>query len=169
MIKIKLMLFILFIIIILIFGLTFYKNIWFNQGYEHKQKIINIVNIIPQGTSINTTYELNDNVAEKIELSKISITSYNNHSNQTDDSPNIMASNRLVYEGAIAISRDLKNKYKLKWGDIIYIETLQRYFIIEDLMNERFKNRLDIFSFDKNWSLNLHLKNQKIIIYKIKR
>lgn len=158
-------LYILFVVIFLILTLSFYKDIWFKEG---QKQIINIVNITSTGTNINTIYNF-DNTVEKIELNKISITSYNNESNQTDDSPNIMASNRLVYEGAIAISRDLKTKYKLKWGDIIYIETLQRYFVIEDLMNEKFNNRLDIFSFDKNWSKHIHLKNQSIIIYKVKR
>lgn len=134
-----------------------------------EENVINLVNVIPQGTTININYKLNNIDIDKIPVDNISITSYNNESNQTDDSPNIMASNRLVYEGAVAISRDLKTKYKLKWGDIIYIETLQRYFVIEDLMNEKFNNRLDIFSFDKNWSKNVHLKNQSIIIYKIKR
>ena len=129
----------------------------------------NIINIIPQGTSINIAYNLEGVKYEKIPLNKVVITSYNNHANQTDSTPNIMASNRLVYEGAVAISRDLKTKYNLKWGDLIYIDTLQRYFVIEDLMNERFKNRIDIFSFDKEWSLRLHLKSQRITIYKIER
>ncbi len=129
----------------------------------------NIINVIPQGTSINITYNLDGVKYDKIPLNKIVITSYNNHANQTDSTPNIMASNRLVYEGAVAISQDLKEKYKLKFGDLIYIETLQRYYVIEDLMNSRFKNRIDIFSFDKSWSLNLHLKNQRVVIYKIDR
>lgn len=159
-------LFIFFIIIFLIVALSVYKSIWFKEGYKHQ--IINLVNITSNGTNINVVYNFN-NIVEKIELNNITITSYNNESSQTDDSPNIMASNRLVYEGAIAISRDLKTKYNLKWGDIIYVKTLQRYFIIEDLMNKRFNNRLDIFSFDKNWSKYIHLKNEGIIIYKVKR
>ena len=128
-----------------------------------------LVNVITQGTTINVAYNLHSVNYEEINLDKITITSYNNEAKQTDNSPNIMASNRLVYEGAVAISRDLKTKYNLKWGDLIYIDTLQRYFVIEDLMNERFKNRIDIFSFNKDWSLRLHLKSQRITIYKIKR
>lgn len=128
-----------------------------------------LVNIITQGTTINVAYNLHNVNYEEINLDKITITSYNNEPKQTDNSPNIMASNRLVYEGAVAISRDLKTKYNLKWGDLIYIDTLQRYFVIEDLMNERFKNRIDIFSFNKDWSLRLHLKSQRVTIYKIKR
>lgn len=128
-----------------------------------------LVNVIYQGTTINVSYNFHNVDYEEINLDKITITSYNNEPKQTDSSPNIMASNRLVYEGAVAISRDLKTKYNLKWGDLIYIDTLQRYFVIEDLMNERFKNRIDIFSFNKDWSLRLHLKSQRITIYKIKR
>lgn len=105
---------------------------------------------------------------EKIKL-LVKITSYNNHVDQCDASPNIMASNRLVYEGAVAISRDLKKKYGLKYGDLVYIDIFKKYYIIEDLMNERIKNTIDIFNFDEEWSKTIHLKNQKVIIYKIKR
>ena len=102
-----------------------------------------------------------------MELNGITITSYNNIAEQTDDTPHIMASNRIVYEGAVAISRDLKSKYDLKYGDIL--EHNNRFFVIEDLMNERYKNRVDIFSFDKEYSKNIHFKNQNIKIYKLKR
>lgn len=160
--------YLVFIVVFVLLGYSFYLTLGLEKLIKQEQ-IVNLINIVSSDIKIESKYDFTNIQYEKIELNKISITSYNNESNQTDDSPNIMASNRLVYEGAIAISRDLKTKYQLQWGDIIYIETLKRYFVIEDLMGERFKNRLDIFSFDKKWSLNIHLKNQNIIIYKIKR
>jgi len=159
---------IIFCFIILCF-IIFVSTLKFTSKELTVQNKLPLVNIITQGTTINVVYNLHNVNYEEINLDKIIITSYNNESKQTDNSPNIMASNRLVYEGAVAISRDLKTKYNLKWGDLIYIDTLQRYFVIEDLMNERFKNRIDIFSFNKDWSLRLHLKSQRITIYKIKR
>ena len=107
------------------------------------------------------------NESEIINLDNITITSYNNEAEQTDSSPHIMASNRMVYEGAVAISRDLRKKYNLKWGDIV--EVFNDYYVIEDLMNDKYKNRIDIFSFSKEKSKSIHYKHQKVKIYKINR
>ena len=106
---------------------------------------------------------------KRIDISNITITSYNNEIQQCDDTPNIMASNRLVYEGAVAISRDLKKKYNIKYGDLVYIKVFDSFFVIEDTMNERIKNTIDVFKFDKKESLKINFKNQDVIIYKIKR
>lgn len=158
----------LFVVFIIIYFLAMFAIESKSIKMQENKTIINNI-VLNQDTSFIVSYNLDNADFEKIELNNISITSYNNEPKQTDSTPNIMASNRLVYEGAVAISPDLKSKYKLKYGDLIYIHTLQRYYVIEDLMNKRFKNRIDIFSFDKKWSLNLHLKNQKVVIYKINR
>lgn len=127
-----------------------------------------LVGICVYGFDVKTVYNLNKVEFTRIEL-KVKITSYNNLASQTDDSPNIMASNRLVYEGAVAISRDLKSRYGIRYGDLIYIERFNKYYIIEDLMNKRFKNTIDIFKFKRSESLKINFKDQKVIIYKIKR
>lgn len=118
---------------------------------------------------INIKYDLSKVEYTKLLLKDITITSYNNEQNQTDSTPNITASNRLVYEGSIAISRDLKTKYNLKFGDIVYIPNFKTYYVIEDLMNKRFKNSVDIFKFDKNESLKIGKLKYNIIVYRIKR
>jgi 3D (Asp-Asp-Asp) domain-containing protein len=117
-----------------------------------------------------TEYDLQliEDNSDVIELKGITITSYNNEERQTDSTPHIMASNRMVYEGAVAISRDLKEKHKLKWGDFVLLDS-DRLYVIEDLMNERYKNQVDIFSFDKKLSKKINFKNQEIKIYKLKR
>ncbi len=101
----------------------------------------------------------------KIRIKNINVTYYTNIEEETDEEPDVMASGRIVYEGAIAISRDLKKKYNLKFGDIIYLESINRYFILEDVMNERHKYRVDIFTFD-NTKLKKSFKSD-ITIYKI--
>ena len=116
---------------------------------------------------INIRFSLQE--TKRIDISNITITSYNNEIQQCDDTPDIMASNRLVYEGAVAISRDLKKKYNIKYGDLVYIKVFDSFFVIEDTMNERIKNTIDVFKFDKNESLKINFKNQDVIIYKIKR
>lgn len=107
--------------------------------------------------------------AEQINLTGITITSYNNTKAQTDSTPNIMASNRVVYEGAVAVSRDIKKKYKLHYGDILYIPVLDKYFVIEDLMNKRFSNRIDIFTYDEKQSRSLFYTEQEIKVFRFDR
>lgn len=109
------------------------------------------------------------NQAEQITLAGITITSYNNKVNQTDSTPNIMASNRVVYEGSVAVSRDIKKKYKLYYGDILYIPVLDKYFVIEDLMNKRFSNRIDIFTYDEKQSRSLFYTEQEIKVFRFDR
>jgi len=52
----------------------------------------------------------------------------------------------MVYEGSCAISRDLY-KWLINFGDWIWVERLNEYFIVEDLMNVKYKRRIDIFVF----------------------
>lgn len=137
------------------------------NGKEQVKEIIKYVERDIHTLWVSYDMSLVKTESDIIELDGITITSYNNKAEQTDDTPHIMASNRMVYEGAVAISRDLKSKYDLKYGDILEHST--RFFVIEDLMNERYKNRIDIFSFDKEYSKNIHFKNQSIKIYKLKR
>jgi len=98
-----------------------------------------------QDIVIEHKYKINPD--EIIKLKKVRLTYYQNHINQTDDTPNITASNRIVYEGSCAISRDLLKK--VRFGDIIFIKKLNKFYIVEDLMNARFKNSIDIFSYEK--------------------
>lgn len=76
---------------------------------------------------------------------KAKITSYKNVEQETDSFPNITASGRFVYEGSCAISRDIKTKYNVKFGDIVFVKNLNRFYIIEDVTSEKIKNTIDIF------------------------
>ena len=150
------------------FGQVMQANVQITEsGKEQIKEVIKYVERDIHTLWVSYDISLVKTESDIIELDGITITSYNNKAEQTDDTPHIMASNRMVYEGAIAISRDLKSKYDLKYGDIL--EHNNRFFVIEDLMNERYKNRVDIFSFDKEYSKNIHFKDQSIKIYKLKR
>lgn len=72
---------------------------------------------------------------------------YTNVPEQTDSTPNIMASGNRVYEGAVAVSRDYLKHRILKYGDKIHIEGLGEY-VVEDTMNKRHKWSVDVFTFD---------------------
>jgi len=96
------------------------------------------------------------------------ITAYNNLPEQTDSTPNTMASGRHVYEGAVALSRDLLAQYKIKWGDIVCLEKPGLCYIVEDTMNDRYDNRVtpgsghrvDIFMFSREMALQTNYKTK---------
>lgn len=61
---------------------------------------------------------------------------------ETDASPLIMASGKMVYIGAIACPRSMK------LGTVIELKTGER-FTCEDRMNQRYQNHFDIFMLTK--------------------
>lgn len=91
-------------------------------------------------------------------LKDITVTSYNNHSSQTDSTPNITATNRPTREGMVAVSPDLLKKGIAHYGDLLYISCFDKWYLIEDTMNSRFERRVDIFLFDKQESLKINKK-----------
>lgn len=103
-------------------------------------------------------YNLTNTEYVKRVLNNIQITSYNNDANQTDDTPNITATNRPVRENMVAASPDLLNKGIIHYGDLVYIDCMKQWYVVEDTMNRRFERRLDIFLFDKNESLKINKK-----------
>ena len=120
-----------------------------------------------EGIVINQKYNLDNIEYTKLLFKDITITSYNNHSNQTDNTPNITASNKVVKEGMVAISRDFLNKEKVRYGDLVFIDCMNQWYTIEDTMNKRFEKRIDIFLFDKEQSIKINKKcNIEIISFK---
>jgi len=111
---------------------------------------------------------------EKIyETIEVDVTAYSPDPDQTwGDDPFRMASNlkatpndlwQLKY---IAISRDLKEKYNLKWGDKIYLE-----FEIQDLMGKTAQEKIiektvDIFMRSQEIAFNFGRQKRRIIIDK---
>ena len=102
----------------------------------------------------------------------LKVTAYNNLPEQTDDTANIGASNRKVYEGSVAVSRDLIRKYSIKYGDVICLFKTDTCYKIEDTMNKRYDNevnpgngnRVDIFRYSKEEALKTNFKTNAIII-----
>ena len=144
------------------FILAFY--VWSHWLYEEpKEKIIEV----PESLVINIPqkYNLNGTEYTKRVLNDIHITSYNNHENQTDESPNITSTNRPVRENMVASSYDLLNKGFIHYGDLVYIDCMKQWYVVEDSMNKRFERRLDIFLFDKNESLKINKKCNIEIIH----
>lgn len=111
-------------------------------------------------TTIEVTHKFDLSKAEytrKI-MRDITVTSYNNIENQTDDTPNVTATSRPVREGMVAVSRDFLAKGWARYGDLVYIDCFDKWFVVEDTMNQRFEKRMDVFLFDKQESLKINKK-----------
>ena len=91
-------------------------------------------------------------------------TSYSDRVEETDSTPNITSTDRRVRKNVVAISQDLL-KSRLKYGDIVYIEELNEFRVVEDCMNVRITKRFDLFYFDRNKVDNFGLK--KFHYYKV--
>ena len=84
-------------------------------------------------------------IIEQYEVLEAEVSAYTNSVEETDDTPNIMASGLTVYEGAIACPR----RYPFK--TIVEIE--DREYICEDRMNIRYTNHFDIFMYNREEAL----------------
>ncbi len=83
---------------------------------------------------------------KKIQRLSVIATAYTSHVNQTDSTPNIAAWGDRLKPGmqAIAVSRDLLNKYDLQHGSTVRIKNLGTYTVL-DKMNRRWTKRIDIY------------------------
>ncbi|MEM5778704.1 MAG: hypothetical protein QXK49_03695 [Candidatus Aenigmatarchaeota archaeon] len=102
-------------------------------------------------------------------VENVKCTFYTNTVEETDSTPNITASNRPVFDGIIALSRDFFSKDNVKFGDLVYVEEINKFFIIEDKMNARHQNSADIFTYVKDKKLLNKSLKCKIKIFKFKR
>jgi 3D (Asp-Asp-Asp) domain-containing protein len=98
----------------------------------------------------------------------VTLTTYKANAAETDSTPNITASGFKITNPKkhriIAVSRDLKKKYK--FGQKIRVTGAGKYdgtYRVHDVMNKRYRNRIDILIGDKDKQTKL----RKIKIYKI--
>lgn len=102
----------------------------------------------------------------------VKITAYNNLPDQTNSQPNIGASNRKVFEGSIALSRDILATNSVRYGDLACVLKTNKCYIVEDTMNRRYDNRkkaesgwrADIFMYDKKEAVKVNFKSDLLII-----
>ncbi|WP_316899101.1 hypothetical protein [Pseudodesulfovibrio indicus] len=95
----------------------------------------------------------------------VTVTAYNPTTDQCDDDPLIAASMRKVRSGTIAVSRDLFDQGWV-FGRKVRIEGLG-IFEINDLMNKRFTQRIDIFMWDESEARQFGRKNIKAALLDI--
>lgn len=102
----------------------------------------------------------------------VTMTTYTIEKNQTDSNPLETASGYILDKKnpakhkVIAISRDLKKKFK--FSDSVYVSNAGSYdgvYVVEDIMNRRFKDRIDILINPKDKGtllLNVKIKNKQL-------
>lgn len=95
----------------------------------------------------------------------VTVTAYNPTSDQCDQDPLIAASMRKVRLGTIAVSRDLFDQGWV-FGRKVRIEGLG-IFEINDLMNKRFTQRIDIFMWDETQAKKFGKKNIRAALLEI--
>jgi len=73
-------------------------------------------------------------------------TAYNALVGQTDDTPNITASNKEIFPGVLALSRELIQRYgyggNIQYGDKVWVVVPMQ---VEDTMHKRWRGRGDVY------------------------
>lgn len=110
-------------------------------------------------------YDLSKANFSKNVVRDVTVTSYNNKVAQTDSTPNVTSTNRPVREGMVAVSRDLITKGIVKHGDLVNISCFDKWYIVDDVMNKRYTNRVDVFLFDKKESMKINKKCDITVIH----
>ena len=164
--KTKILLFFITLLLCSMSALVAYSHI---KGIEKGEQLHKLEELKSKDTIIiNSKFILTGVDYKKYKFNNIQITSYNNEVLQTDDSPNITSTNRPVREGIVAVSRDFLKDGYIKYGDLMYIDCFDKWFVVEDVMNNRFEKRVDIFLFDKKESLKINKKCGIEVIHIIK-
>lgn len=115
--------------------------------------IITIAFIPHNNEAMKTEEEIVDEIIEekKIDYQLVTVTTYSITEGETDSTPLITASGYKLdsinpkKQKVIAVSRDLKRKYK--FGERVRIKgagNLDGIYYVRDLMNKRFRNKIDI-------------------------
>lgn len=101
-----------------------------------------------------------------IPLGVCAMTAYTNRPQETDSTPNWTSISDRVRVGGIAASQDWIKSGKVRYGDIIFVPELGRFFTVNDCMNERLKKRFDVFTFDLEEARRFGLKHVQVYLVK---
>jgi 3D (Asp-Asp-Asp) domain-containing protein len=98
-------------------------------------------------------------------LGNLQVTSYRSVPSQTDDSPWITSIGERVNNHGVAVSQDLLRAGRLHYGDTIYIEGYG-FKVVNDCMNERIKNAIDIWVATRSDEHKVGVRNLKVWVIK---
>jgi 3D (Asp-Asp-Asp) domain-containing protein len=133
------------------------------QGKQQKLLKTALAESLIRIEELETTLDSKQQLVESLQRGRmLRVTAYSAEPEQTDDTPNITASNNPVRRGIVAVSRDL---FESGWtfGRRVFVEGLG-VFTIDDLMHKRKREQIDIFMHDTDQALrfgrqemNVHL------------
>jgi len=101
----------------------------------------------------------------RFEMTEVTVTAYSPDKAQTQGDPFQMASGKRASTSDlwqlkyVAVSRDLKEKYNLQWGDKIFIG-----FQVEDLMAKHIKETIDLFMRNRTLAKNFGKRKVTVLI-----
>jgi 3D (Asp-Asp-Asp) domain-containing protein len=112
---------------------------------------------LSEALSVTTLVSANQPTTRKI--MSVTLTAYSSTPDQTDDTPFIAASGAHVYDGMIAANF-------LPFGTKVQIPKLfgDKIFTVDDRMNRRFTDRVDIWFPDRESAIQFGIKTAEIII-----
>ena len=91
------------------------------------------------------------------------VTAYNPVVAQTDNTPEITASNKRVRPGIVALSRDLEQEFGFRFGDTVVIERIG-CFVFEDRMNKRWTRRVDILMHSREAARKFGVQSSHLMV-----
>lgn len=118
---------------------------------EQRNKIFGVVFNIEDPSIDMTTYSTD-----------VTITAYSASTRETDDTPELTADLTPSRVGLLAVSCDLINEFGLKFGERVLIPEYG-VFEIRDIMNKRFKKRVDILHANRKAALKFGKREGKLI------
>jgi len=94
---------------------------------------------------------------------EVTVTAYSSERRQTDRTPHVTASGRLVRRGIIAVSRDLYRRFP--FGTVVGLGGKE--YVVDDLMHHKWTRRVDVWMPSKKEALNFGVR--KATLYRVKR
>ncbi len=140
-----------FVYILLSVMLLSFIGFWSVSSYRHDQEFVRLIEEekAVQDSLITYIQELTTALDLFTDSKPMVFTAYNAMVSQTDDTPNITASNKQIFPGVLALSRELLKPYG-HGGDIAYGDTVWVVLPlqVEDTMHSRWRSRGDVFMLD---------------------
>jgi len=156
----------IFISILIIISFLSFKSFF---SYKKRQSWVTYIEqkVKPIEIVIPVRYKFSVNDAEIIK-ENVLVTCYTNRREETDDTPNVTATGRFIFDGCCAVSQDMFRKVVFP-GDIIYVVALDRFFIVEDTTNPRHTKLVDIFCFKDEKRLLDRAVRSDIYIFRFRK
>jgi len=114
----------------------------FQQKYYAVQK--QLIDCLRNNETLDLQYERR---RQLVTSATVTVTCYNSHPSQTDSTPEITAFNTKTGPGTVAVSRDLLDRGFIPFSKV-WVEGFG-IFTVNDIMNKRYENRIDIWIGDK--------------------